>query len=135
MCVLYLCDPPEACLYVCTHALQVPNSYLSLNWPINYACVDQDGLYLAVAGKAGIALYSSLNRKWKLFSNEQQEQSMVCRGGLAWWNDIVVFPCIVSNSNVEVSERRGGKEEQKGREKHGDLDEHIRIYVTESINQ
>ena len=115
------------------HALQVPNSYLSLNWPINYACVGQDGRYLAVAGKAGMALYSSLNHKWKLFSNEQQEQSMVCRGGLAWWNDIVVFPCIVSNSNVEVSERRGGEEEQKGREDRGDLDEHICNRINQSI--
>ena len=101
-------------MFVCVHAQQAPDSYLSLNWPISYSCVDQDGRCLAVAGKAGVALYSSLNHKWKLFSNEQQEQSVVCRGGLAWWNDIVVFPCVVSCSNVEVREGEGEKGEGMG---------------------
>lgn len=101
---------------MCVHLQQVPESYLSLNWPISYSCVDQDGRYLAVAGKAGVALFSSLNHKWKLFSNEQQEQSVVCRGGLAWWNDIVVFPCVVSCSNVEVRGGRGGVGEGMGGE-------------------
>lgn len=104
VCIRSMCDAGHVCVLTCP---QVPESYLSLNWPINYACVDQDGRYLAVAGKAGVALFSSLNRKWKLFSNEQQEQSLVCRGGLSWWNDIVIFPCIVSCSNVEVREGRG----------------------------
>ena len=110
------CMPYCVGMFVCVHAQQAPDSYLSLNWPISYSCVDQDGRCLAVAGKAGVALYSSLNHKWKLFSNEQQEQSVVCRGGLAWWNDIVVFPCVVSCSNVEVREGEGEKGEGMGSE-------------------
>ena len=110
------CMPYCVVMFVCVHAQQAPDSYLSLNWPISYSCVDQDGRCLAVAGKAGVALYSSLNHKWKLFSNEQQEQSVVCRGGLAWWNDIVVFPCVVSCSNVEVREGEGEKGEGMGSE-------------------
>jgi hypothetical protein len=82
--------------------LQVPESYLVLNWPLKYSCVDCTGSYIATAGKAGLALYSCVTRKWKLFSNEQQEQGVVCCGGVVWWKDIVVFPCVASKSVVEV---------------------------------
>ena len=31
-----------------------------------------------------------------------QEQSMMCRGGLLWYMDIVVFPCRVQEKYEEV---------------------------------
>ena len=82
--------------------LLLPPSYLVLNWPlrvglytflndiifpkslqesgfgnylsfiVQYAAVDEAGCNLAVAGRAGFALYSGINRKWKLFGNEIQ---------------------------------------------------------------
>ena len=55
-----------------------------------------------MAGKAGFALYSGSRRKWKLFGNEVQEQGLTCRGGLAWYKDIVVFPCRVQERDEEV---------------------------------
>ena len=55
-----------------------------------------------MAGKAGFALYSGSKRKWKLFGNEVQEQGLTCRGGLAWYKDIVVFPCRVQERDEEV---------------------------------
>ncbi len=60
------------------------------------------GSNLVIAGRAGFALYSGSRRKWKLFGNEVQEQSLVCRGGVLWYQDIVVFPCRVQEHSEEV---------------------------------
>jgi hypothetical protein len=60
-----------------------------------------------VSGKAGFALYSSARRKWKLFGNEVQEQGLICRGGLAWYHDILVFPCRVQEKSEEVRSEGG----------------------------
>lgn len=69
---------------------------------LQYAAVSESGSSLAVAGTAGFALYSLTRKKWKLFGNEVQEQSLICRGGLAWYQDILVFPCRVQEKNEEV---------------------------------
>ena len=67
-----------------------------------YAALNSSGTNLAVAGRTGFALYSGSRQKWKLFGNEVQEQSLVCRGGLAWYKDVVVFPCRVYEKAEEV---------------------------------
>ncbi|XP_019849671.1 PREDICTED: RAB6A-GEF complex partner protein 1-like isoform X2 [Amphimedon queenslandica] len=82
--------------------IQVPPSYLLLNWPLQYAAISPKGDYVAVAGKAGLAVYLIQKRKWKLFGSELQEQSMVCRGGLCWFDDVIVFPCRVNGTDDEV---------------------------------
>jgi len=69
---------------------------------IQYAAVSEGGANLAIAGRAGFALYSGGRRKWKLFGNEVQEQGLVCRGGLVWYQDLVVFPCRVQDHSEEV---------------------------------
>ena len=69
---------------------------------VQYAAVNSNGTHVAVSGKAGFALYSGFKGKWKLFGNELQEQSLVCRGGLLWFRDVVVFPCRVQEKYEEV---------------------------------
>ncbi len=69
---------------------------------LQYAAVNAAGSNLVIAGRAGFALYSGSRRKWKLFGNEVQEQSLVCRGGVLWYQDIVVFPCRVQEHSEEV---------------------------------
>ena len=78
-----------------------PLSPLSLS-PLQYAALDSTATNLAVAGKAGFALYSGSRRRWRLFGNEVQEQGLVCRGGLAWYKDVVVFPCRVQERDEVV---------------------------------
>ena len=34
--------------------------------------VDESGMYFAIAGRMGVAHYSLLSRRWKLFGNESQ---------------------------------------------------------------
>ncbi|XP_048581598.1 guanine nucleotide exchange factor subunit RIC1 isoform X2 [Nematostella vectensis] len=83
--------------------IQIPMSYLEANWPVRYAAVDKSGIHVAVAGKAGVAHYALNTRRWKLFGNISQEQSITCRGGLAWWKDFLIVPCYNFNStNDEV---------------------------------
>ena len=44
--------------------------------------VDQLGLYIAVAGKFGLAFFSRHSQRWKLFGNESQVRSFI------FWHDI-----------------------------------------------
>ncbi|XP_035379345.1 guanine nucleotide exchange factor subunit RIC1 isoform X1 [Electrophorus electricus] len=75
------------------HVVQIQSTYLESNWPVRFAAIDSSGQFLAVAGRRGFAHYSLHTRKWKLFGNITQEQSMTVTGGLAWWNDFVVVAC------------------------------------------
>ncbi|PNF21795.1 Guanine nucleotide exchange factor subunit Rich [Cryptotermes secundus] len=71
----------------------IPSAYSGTNWPIRYTAIDSEGQNLAVAGRTGLAHYSMLSRKWKLFGNETQEKDFVVTGGLLWWRDHVVMGC------------------------------------------
>ncbi|XP_062868296.1 guanine nucleotide exchange factor subunit RIC1 [Trichomycterus rosablanca] len=75
------------------HVVQIHSTYLDTNWPIRFAAIDSAGQCLVVAGRRGFAHYSLFSRKWKLFGNITQEQSMAVTGGLTWWNDFVVVAC------------------------------------------
>lgn len=72
---------------------QLPPHYVTSNWPIRYAAIDDSSKYLAVAGMHGYAHFSLARRKWKLFGNETQEQNVICRGGLTWWQNFLVVGC------------------------------------------
>ncbi|KAL7631863.1 UNVERIFIED_CONTAM: hypothetical protein RMT77_017834 [Armadillidium vulgare] len=65
----------------------IPYSYTAANWPIRYTCIDDEGEYIGVAGRNGVAHYSLKKRKWRLFGNENQEEDLVVTGGLLWWKD------------------------------------------------
>ncbi|KAG0293497.1 hypothetical protein BGZ98_002152, partial [Dissophora globulifera] len=73
--------------------VMVPAVYLSDNWPIRYSCLSQDGHYLAIAGRRGLAHYNLHSCRWRLFGNWQQEQSFRCQGGLAWFKNILIAGC------------------------------------------
>lgn len=82
----------------------IPSAYSGSNWPIRvcgysgkiiryrdinnsrfqYTAIDNEGLSIAVAGRAGLAHYSLPSRKWKLFGNETQERDFIVTGGLLW---------------------------------------------------
>jgi len=47
--------------------INMPQSYLSTNWPIRYAAIDNMSQHIAIAGLSGLAHYSLAHRKWKLF--------------------------------------------------------------------
>lgn len=69
---------------------QIPQSYLSTNWPIRYSALSADGRLIALAGRRGLAHYSSTSGRWKLFTDERQEQAFTVRGGLLWFHHVLV---------------------------------------------
>lgn len=46
-----------------------------------------------MAGRTGVAMYSMVTRKWKLFGNETQEKDFIVTGGLLWWDDFIIMGC------------------------------------------
>lgn len=58
-----------------------------------YVSMNETGQYVAIAGKRGLAHYSAISTKWKLFGNEHQEQTFIVRGGIVWWQNIIAFAC------------------------------------------
>ncbi|KAK2725320.1 guanine nucleotide exchange factor subunit Rich-like [Artemia franciscana] len=65
--------------------VQVPYSYLALNWPIRYCAVDNAAELIAIAGRTGIAYYNAITRRWKLYSNEAQEKDFVVVTCPSWY--------------------------------------------------
>ncbi|KAG0941132.1 hypothetical protein G6F32_008538 [Rhizopus arrhizus] len=75
-----------------TH-IQYPALYITDNWPIRYSSISSDGNYIAVAGKRGFAHYNTISNRWKLFGNQQQEQSFLVKGGIVWYKTILIVSC------------------------------------------
>lgn len=77
--------------------IKIPQAYLAANWPIRYACISSDGRLIAVAGRRGLAHFSSLSGRWKTFDNSAHEQSFAVRGGLQWYQHVLVAACQTAN--------------------------------------
>ncbi|KAI8420286.1 hypothetical protein MSG28_008819 [Choristoneura fumiferana] len=73
--------------------LPLPATYIATNWPLRYSAIDESGVNVCVAGRAGLAHYSCASRRWKLFGNETQEKDFVVTGGMLWWRDYIVIGC------------------------------------------
>ncbi|TKY86701.1 hypothetical protein EX895_004341 [Sporisorium graminicola] len=73
--------------------IKIPQSYLAANWPVRYAAISSDGNLIAVAGRRGLAHYSSSSGRWKLHKSIAQEQSFVVRGGMQWFQHVLIAAC------------------------------------------
>lgn len=78
--------------------LKIPQSYLATNWPIRYSALSTDGRLIAVAGRRGLVHYSSTSGRWKLFSDELQEQAFAVRGGFLWFHHVLIAAVEVSKT-------------------------------------
>jgi len=72
------------------HTAEVPSSYLVDQWPIRCSVISTDGRYVAVAGRRGLAHYSINSGRWKTFINENMENEFQVRGGMCWYQHILV---------------------------------------------
>ncbi|KAI9355717.1 RIC1-domain-containing protein [Zopfochytrium polystomum] len=94
---------PKRFDYALFEPVQIPITYITSNWPIRVAAIDNSGLYIAVAGKRGLAHYNSVTYRWKIFSDEKIEQSFSVIGGMFWWEDFIVAGAEnISSSQFEV---------------------------------
>jgi RAB6A-GEF complex partner protein 1 len=83
------------------HTARVPSSYLLNQWPIRCTVVSSDGRYVAVAGRRGLAHYSINSGRWKAFANDVAENEFSVRGGMCWYQHILVA-AVEANRSYEL---------------------------------
>ncbi|KAK2611043.1 hypothetical protein N8I77_004425 [Diaporthe amygdali] len=80
------------------HTARIPANYLLNQWPIRCTVISSDGRYLAVAGRRGLAHYSVNSGRWKTFSNTEMENEFQVRGGMCWYQNVLVAAVEVQKS-------------------------------------
>lgn len=83
------------------HHAQYPPAYLHAQWPIRSCVVSQDGRYVAIAGRRGLAHYSVNSGRWKTFEDVEAENSFTVRGGMCWYGHFLIA-AVDSNGSYEV---------------------------------
>ncbi|KAK2014045.1 RIC1-domain-containing protein [Colletotrichum eremochloae] len=83
------------------HTTKVPSAYLLQHWPIRHTVISPDGRYIAVAGRRGLAHYSVNSGRWKTFANEAMENEFQVRGGMCWYQHILVA-AVEANKSHEL---------------------------------
>jgi RAB6A-GEF complex partner protein 1 len=83
------------------HTARIPSDYLLNQWPIKCTVISADGRYVAVAGRRGLAHYSINSGRWKTFANEAMENEFQVRGGLCWYQHILVA-AVEANKSYEL---------------------------------
>jgi WD40 repeat protein len=84
------------------HHVQIPPTYLSNQRPIRSSVISPDGRYIAIAGRRGLAHYSVTSGRWKTFDDMQAENAFVVRGGMCWYQHILIA-AVESDDRHEVS--------------------------------
>ncbi|XP_024532297.1 RAB6A-GEF complex partner protein 1 [Selaginella moellendorffii] len=70
--------------------LMIPKTYISEGWPVRHVAINEDGSYLAIAGKQGVILYDVLMKRWRVFGDITQERQIRCFQ-LIWLDKIIVL--------------------------------------------
>ncbi|KAJ5086432.1 hypothetical protein NUU61_007739 [Penicillium alfredii] len=83
------------------HHAQYPPAYLHSQWPIRSCVVSQDGRYVAIAGRRGLAHYSVNSGRWKVFEDSKTENSFAVRGGMCWYGHILIA-AVESDGSYEL---------------------------------
>jgi hypothetical protein len=83
------------------HTARIPATYLLNQWPIRCTVISPDGRYVAVAGRRGLAHYSISSGRWKTFGNEAAESEFLVRGGMCWYQNILVA-AVEANRSHEI---------------------------------
>lgn len=82
-------------------SVQVPASYLLHQWPIKLATVSSDGKYVAVAGRRGLAHYSTVSGRWRTFDDPAAEHEFAVRGGMCWLQHYLIA-CVEAGNQYQV---------------------------------
>ncbi|KAL8902178.1 MAG: hypothetical protein Q9207_004850 [Kuettlingeria erythrocarpa] len=68
----------------------IPVGYLLNQRPIRCVVTSLDGRYIAVAGRRGLVHYSLGSGRWKSFDDSEAENAFVVRGGMCWYQHILI---------------------------------------------
>ena len=67
-----------------------PRAYMHNQWPVKSSVISQDGRYVAIAGRRGLAHYSVQSGRWKTFASPAAETSFAVRGGMTWFSHVLI---------------------------------------------
>ncbi|KAL8804205.1 MAG: hypothetical protein Q9200_005918 [Gallowayella weberi] len=81
--------------------IAIPAVYLMNQRPIRSIVISHDGRYIAVAGRRGLAHYSVSSGRWKTFDNSEAENAFVVRGGMCWYQHVLIA-AVESDHSYEV---------------------------------
>ncbi|KAL1604538.1 WD40 repeat protein [Nothophoma quercina] len=81
------------------HNVQVPSHYLVDQWPIKSVVISNDGRYVAIAGRRGLAHYSVNSGRWKTFDDPFTENEFTVRGGMCWFQHVLIAAVESQNSH------------------------------------
>lgn len=70
--------------------ISLPHAYITVQYPIRYATVSEDGRLIAVAGRRGLTHWSKGSGRWKLFEEAEWEENFRVRGGMVWFLHVLV---------------------------------------------
>ena len=84
------------------HHVQIPAAYAVSHLPLRCVVISSDGRYIAIAGRRGLAHYSVMSGRWKTFDDVNVESSFVVRGGMCWYQHILIA-AVESDESHEVS--------------------------------
>lgn len=84
------------------HHVQVPGHYLVDQWPIRSAVISNDGRYVAIAGRRGLAHYSVNSGRWKTFDDPFVENAFSVRGGMCWFQHVLIA-AVEAQDSYQVS--------------------------------
>ena len=90
------------------HHVQIPQTFLAKQTPLRCAVISSDGRYVALAGRRGLAHYSVSSGRWKTFTDSEVENAFVVRGGMCWFQHILIA-AVETNENHEVFCHSRGK--------------------------
>ena len=82
--------------------IQIPQTFLERQRPLRCAVLSPDGRYLAVAGRRGLAHYSVQSGRWKTFDNPQAENKFAVKGGMCWYQHILIVS-VETEDSCEVN--------------------------------
>ena len=83
------------------YTVQVPASYLLHHSPIKLAVVSPDAKYIAVAGRRGLAHYSTISGRWKTFDDLAAEHEFAVRGGMCWHQHFLIA-CVEAGNRHQI---------------------------------
>jgi RIC1 len=82
--------------------LLIPHDYLWQNWPPRRVAVNDEGSYIAVAGKYGVALCAVKSQRWRVFGDVRHDSRRINCCALAW-----VGMSIVIGNEIRTTSRSG----------------------------
>lgn len=84
------------------HHIELPSFYMAEQWPLRASVISSDRRYLAIAGQRGLAHYSVQSGRWRTFTDIDEQNDFIVRGGMCWHHHVLIAAVETSTGSHEV---------------------------------